>query len=215
MAKEKCERTKPHVNVGTIGHVDHGKTTLTAALTKVMRSAKSGLDKCALLEARRSPAARREAPSLSVASMPGRRVVCGASRPRNRIKAHTDRCKQRARFTTDRKQAKKSVAMRPQAPRDLRIGKITATTVDPFYETDGTNGAIPQLCTSQVGCETDTAMTCTTGADETKLQCTTLEPGYTDDADFMVSAVACPANSLGNGPGDDGTNTLPGGCTAG
>lgn len=35
MAKEKFERTKPHVNVGTIGHVDHGKTTLTAALTRV------------------------------------------------------------------------------------------------------------------------------------------------------------------------------------
>jgi elongation factor Tu len=36
VSKEKFERTKPHVNVGTIGHVDHGKTTLTAALTKVM-----------------------------------------------------------------------------------------------------------------------------------------------------------------------------------
>jgi elongation factor Tu len=35
MSKEKFERTKPHVNVGTIGHVDHGKTTLTAAITKV------------------------------------------------------------------------------------------------------------------------------------------------------------------------------------
>src|SRR6185312_10999206 len=35
MSKEKFERKKPHVNVGTIGHVDHGKTTLTAALTKV------------------------------------------------------------------------------------------------------------------------------------------------------------------------------------
>src|SRR5437763_13882888 len=35
MAKEKFERKKPHVNVGTIGHVDHGKTTLTAALFKV------------------------------------------------------------------------------------------------------------------------------------------------------------------------------------
>jgi elongation factor Tu len=33
MAKEKFERTKPHMNVGTIGHVDHGKTTLTAAIT--------------------------------------------------------------------------------------------------------------------------------------------------------------------------------------
>src|SRR5690606_16759684 len=36
MAKEKFERTKPHVNVGTIGHVDHGKTTLTAAITLVL-----------------------------------------------------------------------------------------------------------------------------------------------------------------------------------
>jgi elongation factor Tu len=41
MAKEKFERTKPHVNVGTIGHVDHGKTTLTAAITQ--RQAKKGL----------------------------------------------------------------------------------------------------------------------------------------------------------------------------
>ncbi len=39
MAKEKFERNKPHVNVGTIGHVDHGKTTLTAAITKVMAEA--------------------------------------------------------------------------------------------------------------------------------------------------------------------------------
>ena len=38
MAKEKFERTKPHVNIGTIGHVDHGKTTLTAAITKVLAS---------------------------------------------------------------------------------------------------------------------------------------------------------------------------------
>jgi elongation factor Tu len=36
MAKAKFERTKPHLNVGTIGHVDHGKTTLTAAITKVL-----------------------------------------------------------------------------------------------------------------------------------------------------------------------------------
>jgi elongation factor Tu len=41
MAKEKFERTKPHVNVGTIGHVDHGKTTLTAAMTKALQ--KKGL----------------------------------------------------------------------------------------------------------------------------------------------------------------------------
>ena len=36
MAKAKFERTKPHVNIGTIGHIDHGKTTLTAAITKVL-----------------------------------------------------------------------------------------------------------------------------------------------------------------------------------
>ena len=36
MAKEKFERGKPHVNVGTIGHIDHGKTTLTAAITTVL-----------------------------------------------------------------------------------------------------------------------------------------------------------------------------------
>src|SRR5258708_35343596 len=43
MAKGKFERTKPHVNVGTIGHVDHGKTTLTAAMTSVL-AAKFGGD---------------------------------------------------------------------------------------------------------------------------------------------------------------------------
>ncbi len=42
MSKEKFERTKPHINVGTIGHVDHGKTTLTAALTKVMAEKHGG-----------------------------------------------------------------------------------------------------------------------------------------------------------------------------
>ncbi|HHY37216.1 MAG TPA: elongation factor Tu, partial [Firmicutes bacterium] len=39
MAKQKYERTKPHVNIGTIGHVDHGKTTLTAAITRCLSTA--------------------------------------------------------------------------------------------------------------------------------------------------------------------------------
>ncbi|MEG2318461.1 MAG: GTP-binding protein, partial [Rikenellaceae bacterium] len=39
MAKEKFDRSKPHVNIGTIGHVDHGKTTLTAAITTVLAKA--------------------------------------------------------------------------------------------------------------------------------------------------------------------------------
>ncbi|MBQ4340382.1 MAG: elongation factor Tu, partial [Firmicutes bacterium] len=38
MAKAKFERTKPHVNIGTIGHVDHGKTTLTAAITRTLNT---------------------------------------------------------------------------------------------------------------------------------------------------------------------------------
>ena len=42
MAKGKFERTKPHVNIGTIGHVDHGKTTLTAAITMVLAQARAG-----------------------------------------------------------------------------------------------------------------------------------------------------------------------------
>src|SRR6266850_1968460 len=43
MAKAKYERTKPHVNVGTIGHIDHGKTTLTAAITKVLHTKNKGI----------------------------------------------------------------------------------------------------------------------------------------------------------------------------
>ncbi|MGB9130329.1 MAG: GTP-binding protein, partial [Thiobacillus sp.] len=45
MAKEKFERTKPHVNVGTIGHVDHGKTTLTAAITTILSKKYGGAAK--------------------------------------------------------------------------------------------------------------------------------------------------------------------------
>ncbi|MEE9293229.1 MAG: GTP-binding protein, partial [Acidobacteriota bacterium] len=41
MGKEKFERSKPHVNVGTIGHVDHGKTTLTAAITQTLNKGNS------------------------------------------------------------------------------------------------------------------------------------------------------------------------------
>jgi len=45
MAREKFERTKPHVNIGTIGHVDHGKTTLTAAITMAMAARNGGTGK--------------------------------------------------------------------------------------------------------------------------------------------------------------------------
>jgi elongation factor Tu len=45
MGKQKFERTKPHLNVGTIGHIDHGKTTLTAAITKVLNERFGGSTK--------------------------------------------------------------------------------------------------------------------------------------------------------------------------
>ena len=44
MGKEKFERTKPHINIGTIGHIDHGKTTLTAAITKVLGKGNSDVE---------------------------------------------------------------------------------------------------------------------------------------------------------------------------
>ncbi|HEY3398214.1 MAG TPA: GTP-binding protein, partial [Armatimonadota bacterium] len=45
MAKQKFERTKPHVNIGTIGHVDHGKTTLTSAITRCLATSSDGVAK--------------------------------------------------------------------------------------------------------------------------------------------------------------------------
>jgi elongation factor Tu len=58
MAKQKFERTKPHVNVGTIGHVDHGKTTTTAAITMLLGRGKEGmvksLTKSTMLQKRRN-----------------------------------------------------------------------------------------------------------------------------------------------------------------
>ena len=47
MAKETFDRSKPHLNIGTIGHVDHGKTTLTAAITKVL--ARAGLSEAKII----------------------------------------------------------------------------------------------------------------------------------------------------------------------
>ena len=45
MAREKFERTKPHLNIGTIGHVDHGKTTLTAAISATLAAGTGSLKK--------------------------------------------------------------------------------------------------------------------------------------------------------------------------
>ena len=66
MAKEKFERSKPHVNVGTIGHVDHGKTTLTAAITKVMAEA-NGSDAFAFDEIDKAPEEKARGITISTA----------------------------------------------------------------------------------------------------------------------------------------------------
>ena len=66
MSKEKFERTKPHVNVGTIGHVDHGKTTLTAAMTKVL-AAKFGGETKAFDEIDNAPEERERGITIATA----------------------------------------------------------------------------------------------------------------------------------------------------
>ena len=66
MAKDKFERTKPHVNVGTIGHVDHGKTTLTAAITKVLGE-KFGGDAKAFDEIDNAPEERERGITIATA----------------------------------------------------------------------------------------------------------------------------------------------------
>ena len=66
MSKEKFERNKPHCNVGTIGHVDHGKTTLTAAITKVMSEA-SGGDAVAFDQIDKAPEERERGITISTA----------------------------------------------------------------------------------------------------------------------------------------------------
>ncbi|MBS40932.1 MAG: elongation factor Tu [Rhodospirillales bacterium] len=66
MSKEKFERTKPHCNVGTIGHVDHGKTTLTAAITKVLAEA-GGADFTAYDEIDKAPEERERGITIATA----------------------------------------------------------------------------------------------------------------------------------------------------
>ena len=66
MAKEKFERTKPHCNIGTIGHVDHGKTTLTAAITKVLGE-ESGGDAVAFDEIDKAPEEKERGITISTA----------------------------------------------------------------------------------------------------------------------------------------------------
>ena len=67
MSKPKFERTKPHVNVGTIGHVDHGKTTLTSAITKVLATKTVGHSKAGVAQlVEHQPSKLRVAGSIPV-----------------------------------------------------------------------------------------------------------------------------------------------------
>ena len=67
MAKEKFERTKPHVNVGTMGHIDHGKTTLTAAITKVLSDRVAGNSATAFDNIDKAPEERERGITINVA----------------------------------------------------------------------------------------------------------------------------------------------------
>jgi elongation factor Tu len=66
MAKQKFDRSKPHVNVGTIGHVDHGKTTLTAAITKYL-ALKGGADFRAFASIDNAPEERARGITIAIA----------------------------------------------------------------------------------------------------------------------------------------------------
>jgi len=66
MAKEKFERTKPHLNIGTIGHIDHGKTTLTAAITKVLSEANPNTSFTAFDEIDKAPEEKQRGITISI-----------------------------------------------------------------------------------------------------------------------------------------------------
>jgi elongation factor Tu len=67
MAKEKFERTKPHLNVGTMGHIDHGKTTLTAAITKVLAEANPGVQVMKFDEIDKAPEEKQRGITINIA----------------------------------------------------------------------------------------------------------------------------------------------------
>ena len=67
MAKQKFERTKPHVNIGTMGHIDHGKTTLTAAITKVLSTRIPGAAFTPFDQIDKAPEERQRGITISIA----------------------------------------------------------------------------------------------------------------------------------------------------
>src|SRR5919206_1478587 len=67
MAKAKFERTKPHLNVGTMGHIDHGKTTLTAAITKVLADANPNVQAMAFDQIDKAPEEKQRGITITIA----------------------------------------------------------------------------------------------------------------------------------------------------
>ncbi len=67
MAKEKFERTKPHLNVGTMGHIDHGKTTLTAAITRVLAEANPNVEVMAFDQIDKAPEEKQRGITINIA----------------------------------------------------------------------------------------------------------------------------------------------------
>src|SRR4030088_3500118 len=67
MAKKKFERTKPHLNIGTIGHIDHGKTTLTAAITKVLHEKNPSVAFTAFDQIDKAPEEKQRGITISIA----------------------------------------------------------------------------------------------------------------------------------------------------
>ena len=74
MAKEKYVRTKPHCNIGTIGHVDHGKTTLTAAITKVLAARVAGNEATDFENIDKAPEERERGITISTADRKSTRL---------------------------------------------------------------------------------------------------------------------------------------------
>src|SRR6476659_7519117 len=69
MAKQKFERTKPHSNVGTMGHIDHGKTTLTAAITKVLADKNPNVSFTAFDQIDKAPAEKARGITISLSTV--------------------------------------------------------------------------------------------------------------------------------------------------
>ncbi len=66
MAKEKFERNKPHLNVGTMGHIDHGKTTLTAAITKMLAEANGNVQVTAFDQIDKAPEEKQRGITINI-----------------------------------------------------------------------------------------------------------------------------------------------------